>query len=146
MSALITILNGPNLNLLGKRQPELYGSATIDDVAENCAKLGEELGVRTEARQSNFEGELVEMIHKARETSAAIVINPAAYSHTSIEQTDNPVDQIDVFLRVKPMATFLPDRLQQAIAALPGAESNRIDTREVGDRSNRVQAFPLVQF
>lgn len=88
MTKLITILNGPNLNLLGKRQPEIYGSDTLDDVAARCATLAKELGVATECKQTNYEGGLVEMIHEARDTSAAIVINPAAYSHTSVAILD----------------------------------------------------------
>ena len=88
MTRLVTILNGPNLNLLGKRQPEIYGSQTLDDVAKAAAALGAELGLTTELKQSNHEGELVEMIHQARETSAAIIINPAAYTHTSVAILD----------------------------------------------------------
>ena len=88
MAKLITILNGPNLNLLGKREPEIYGDDTLDDVAAMCAAVGRELGLDTELKQTNFEGELVEMIHAARETSAGIIINPAAYSHTSVALFD----------------------------------------------------------
>ncbi len=88
MTKLITILNGPNLNLLGKRQPEIYGVETLDDVAAQCATLAAELGLTSELKQSNHEGELVTMIHTARETSAAIIINPGAYSHTSIAILD----------------------------------------------------------
>jgi len=88
MNKLVTILNGPNLNLLGKRQPEIYGHETLDDVAKAADALGEELGLRTEFKQSNHEGGLVEMIHAARETSAAIIINPGAYTHTSVAILD----------------------------------------------------------
>ncbi len=84
----IHILNGPNLNLLGKRQPEIYGRETLDDVAAACAALGAELGVVTEFHQSNHEGEIVEMIHRARDQAAAIIINPAAYTHTSVAILD----------------------------------------------------------
>lgn len=84
----IHILNGPNLNLLGKRQPEIYGRETLDDVAAACAALGAELGVATEFHQSNHEGEIVEMIHRARDQAAAIIINPAAYTHTSVAILD----------------------------------------------------------
>ncbi|MCG6884167.1 MAG: type II 3-dehydroquinate dehydratase [Silicimonas sp.] len=88
MSKTILILNGPNLNLLGKRQPEIYGAQTLDDVAHLCAKAAEAFGAATVARQSNHEGELVDWIHEARETADAIVINPGAYSHTSIAILD----------------------------------------------------------
>jgi 3-dehydroquinate dehydratase II len=88
MSKLVTLLNGPNLNLLGLRQPEIYGRETLDDVAARVADLAEELGLRVKALQSNHEGQLVDWIHEARGTSAAIIINPGAYSHTSIAILD----------------------------------------------------------
>ncbi len=88
MARLITILNGPNLNLLGMREPEIYGHDTLDDVAAACAAVGRTFGLETELRQTNHEGELVEMVHAARETSAGIIINPAAYTHTSIALLD----------------------------------------------------------
>lgn len=84
----IYILNGPNLNLLGKRQPEIYGHETLDDVAARCAELAGELGVSTVFHQSNHEGEIVETIHAARDMAAGIVINPAAYTHTSVAILD----------------------------------------------------------
>lgn len=84
----ILILNGPNLNLLGKRQPEIYGSDTLDDVARHCAEAARELGGEVELRQSNHEGELVDWIHEARGTKDAIVMNPGAYSHTSVAILD----------------------------------------------------------
>lgn len=88
MSKTIYILNGPNLNLLGKRQPEIYGSDTLDDVAATCAALGAELGLTVKLMQSNHEGEIVEMVHDARENAAGIIINPAAYTHTSVAILD----------------------------------------------------------
>ncbi|PIE07454.1 MAG: type II 3-dehydroquinate dehydratase [Rhodobacterales bacterium] len=88
MARLITILNGPNLNLLGVREPGIYGHDTLDDVAAACAAVGREFGLETELRQTNHEGELVEMVHAARETSAGIIINPAAFTHTSIALLD----------------------------------------------------------
>ena len=84
----IEILNGPNLNLLGKRQPEIYGHETLDDVARACAALGEALGFETVLRQSNREYELIDWIHDARATAAGIVINPAAFTHTSVALLD----------------------------------------------------------
>ena len=84
----IYILNGPNLNLLGLRQPEIYGRATLEDVAETCATLAEDLGLSIRFHQSNHEGQIVDWIHAARVDAAGIIINPAAYSHTSIAILD----------------------------------------------------------
>ena len=88
MSKTILILNGPNLNLLGKRQPEIYGAATLNDVAKLCATAASAFDAGVLMRQSNHEGELVDWIHEAQESAAAIVINPGAYSHTSIAILD----------------------------------------------------------
>lgn len=88
MAKLITLLNGPNLNLLGLRQPEIYGRETLEDVAAKVADLAEELGLRLRALQSNHEGALVDWIHEARGTSAAIIINAGALTHTSIAILD----------------------------------------------------------
>ncbi|MBA4323991.1 MAG: type II 3-dehydroquinate dehydratase [Rhodobacter sp.] len=88
MPKLVTLLNGPNLNLLGLRQPEIYGRETLDDVAAKVADLAEELDLGLKALQSNHEGQLVDWIHEARGRSAAIIINPGAYSHTSIAILD----------------------------------------------------------
>ena len=88
MSKLVTLLNGPNLNLLGLRQPEIYGRETLDDVSSAVADLAEELGLRVKALQSNHEGQLVDWIQEARGTAEAIIINAAAYSHTSIAILD----------------------------------------------------------
>lgn len=84
----IHILNGPNLNLLGRRQPEIYGHETLDDVAAACAALGRELGLEVALFQSNHEGTVVDQIHAARDEAAGIVINPGAYTHTSIAILD----------------------------------------------------------
>lgn len=88
MSNVIYILNGPNLNLLGKRQPEIYGLDTLDDVKTSCNSVAKAFGMTVDMRQSNHEGELVDWIHEAREKSAGIIINPAAYSHTSVAILD----------------------------------------------------------
>lgn len=88
MAPQVLILNGPNLNLLGQRQPEIYGAETLADVESACAALAASLGLGTEFRQSNHEGELVTWIQDARATAAAIVINPGAYSHTSVAILD----------------------------------------------------------
>ncbi len=88
MSKPIYILNGPNLNLLGQRQPEIYGRETLADVAQACADLAEELRLPIKALQSNHEGVLVDWIQEARQQGAAIIINPGAYSHTSVAILD----------------------------------------------------------
>ena len=88
MTPHVILLNGPNLNLLGLRQPEIYGAETLADVLARCTALAADLGLSLTAYQSNHEGALVEMIHAARGTSAAIVINPGAYSHTSVAILD----------------------------------------------------------
>lgn len=80
----IFVMNGPNLNLLGLRQPEIYGHETLADVFEQMAQLAAELGLSLQAMQSNHEGQLVDYIHEARTLAAGIIINPGAYSHTSV--------------------------------------------------------------
>ncbi|MFD6042341.1 type II 3-dehydroquinate dehydratase [Streptomyces koyangensis] len=87
-TAPIMILNGPNLNLLGQRQPEIYGSETLADVERLCAEEATALGGTVALRQSNHEGVLVDWIHEARTGAAGLVINPAAYSHTSVALLD----------------------------------------------------------
>lgn len=84
----IYILNGPNLNLLGQRQPEIYGRETLADVVQACADLAEELRLPIKTLQSNHEGQLIDWIQEARLQGAAIVINPGAYSHTSVAILD----------------------------------------------------------
>lgn len=88
MSKPIYILNGPNLNLLGLRQPEIYGRETLEDVAQDCGALAEELGLTIRFLQSNHEGQLVDWIHEARTGGVGIIINPAAYTHTSVAILD----------------------------------------------------------
>ena len=88
MSRLVFILNGPNLNLLGKRQPEIYGRTTLADIESDCRRLGEELKLEIRFHQSNREYELIDWIHEARETAGGIIINPAAFTHYSIAILD----------------------------------------------------------
>lgn len=88
MTATLMILNGPNLNLLGSREPEIYGSETLNDVEELCAETASGLGLRMDFRQSNHEGDLIDWVQEAREGFAALIINPAAYTHTSIALHD----------------------------------------------------------
>lgn len=88
MSKPIYVLNGPNLNLLGLRQPEIYGRETLADIGASLSELAEELGVTIRLMQSNHEGQLVDWIQEARGAGAGIIINPGAYSHTSIAILD----------------------------------------------------------
>ena len=88
MTKPIHVLNGPNLNLLGLRQPEIYGHETLGDVEAALGRLAGELGLDVLCRQSNHEGQLVDWIHAARTEAAGIIINPGAYSHTSVAILD----------------------------------------------------------
>jgi 3-dehydroquinate dehydratase-2 len=85
---LIAVLNGPNLNMLGLREPQLYGSATIDDVENLCAEAAEHLGLAIDFRQTNGEGELIGWVQECRNKAAGIVINPAGYTTSSIGLMD----------------------------------------------------------
>lgn len=84
----VLILHGPNLNLLGQREPETYGRQTLDEVNAACERLGAELGLEVTHFQSNHEGELVSRVQEAGLAGKAIVFNPGAYSHTSIALRD----------------------------------------------------------
>jgi 3-dehydroquinate dehydratase II len=89
MAKTIYVLNGPNLNLLGTREPETYGRSTLQDVERLCRKAAEPYHLEVEFRQSNHEGELVDWIHEARARKAAgIVLNPGGYTHTSVALRD----------------------------------------------------------
>ena len=85
---LIAVLNGPNINMLGLREPEKYGSATLDDLEALCAETAEALGLAIDFRQTNAEGELINWVQECRGRAAGIVINPAGYTHTSIALMD----------------------------------------------------------
>jgi 3-dehydroquinate dehydratase-2 len=88
MRPVIYVLNGPNLNLLGVRQPEIYGRETLADVEAECRRVGADLGLEIEFHQTNAEFQLIDWIHQARKAAAGIVINPAAFSHTSVAVLD----------------------------------------------------------
>ena len=88
MPETILILNGPNLNLLGTREPEIYGATTLADIEANCHAHAKAVGVSIDFRQSNTEGELVDWVQQARGTASAIIINAAAYTHTSVALHD----------------------------------------------------------
>jgi 3-dehydroquinate dehydratase-2 len=84
----ILVLNGPNLNLLGKRQPEIYGKSTLPDIEKQVRALAKDLGVEIDFRQSNSEAELITWIQEAEGKFEALIINPAAYTHTSLAMRD----------------------------------------------------------
>lgn len=84
----IYILNGPNLNLLGERQPEIYGRLGLEDIAAACAEEAKKHGLATEFRQSNHEGELVDWIHEAGRSGCGIILNAGALTHTSVSLLD----------------------------------------------------------
>ena len=88
MTKPVFVLNGPNLNLLGKRQPEIYGRETLADVEADCRKLAGEFGLDIRFHQSNAEHVIIDWIHDAREAASAIIINPAAFTHTSVAILD----------------------------------------------------------
>ena len=88
MPRLVYILNGPNLNLLGKRQPAIYGHETLADVEADCRRAAAQHQLELRFHQSNRECEIIDWIHEAREAAGAIVINPAAFSHTSVAILD----------------------------------------------------------
>lgn len=89
MSTLVYVLNGPNLNLLGSREPAVYGTATLDDIATMLDDRGQELGLTVDLRQSNHEGHLIDWLHEAGSRSArAVILNAGALTHTSIALHD----------------------------------------------------------
>ncbi len=88
-SNLVLVLNGPNLNLLGTREPEIYGATTLDDIGEMLVAEGDRLGLIVDMRQSNHEGHLVDWLHEAAERRAlAVILNAGAYTHTSVALRD----------------------------------------------------------
>lgn len=85
---LIAVLNGPNLNLLGTREPELYGATTLDDVEALCAEAAEALDLAIDFRQTNGEGELISWVQECRDRAAGVILNPAGYGHSSVALMD----------------------------------------------------------
>jgi 3-dehydroquinate dehydratase-2 len=86
---LVLVLNGPNLNLLGTREPEIYGATTLDDIGQMLVEAGDRLGLIVDMRQSNHEGHLVDWLHEAAERNAcAVILNAGAYTHTSVALRD----------------------------------------------------------
>ncbi|MBB6013157.1 type II 3-dehydroquinate dehydratase [Aquamicrobium sp. NLF2-7] len=99
----VFVLNGPNLNMLGKREPSIYGTQTLEGIADQCREAGRALGLEVDFRQTNHEGVLVDWIHEAADKAAGIVINAAAYTHTSIALLDavkavQPLPVVEVHL------------------------------------------------
>jgi 3-dehydroquinate dehydratase-2 len=88
MPSTVLVLNGPNLNLLGSREPEIYGHETLSDIAALCERAAQSLGIAVDFRQSNSESELVDWVQEARTTRAGIVINAGAFTHTSVALLD----------------------------------------------------------
>ena len=84
----ILVLHGPNLNLLGLREPDVYGHETLEEINRRLVDLGDELGIEVECRQSNHEGQLIDWLHEARETMVGVVFNPGGYTHTSVALRD----------------------------------------------------------
>jgi 3-dehydroquinate dehydratase-2 len=89
MKRVVFVLNGPNLNLLGEREPEIYGHTTLAEVEDMCASRARAHGLGLDFRQTNFEGELIESVHEARKAAAGIIINPAGLTFTSIALLDS---------------------------------------------------------
>ncbi|PCK85270.1 type II 3-dehydroquinate dehydratase [Rhizobium sophoriradicis] len=138
--SLIYVLNGPNLNLLGKRQPHIYGHETLADVEASCRRLASELGHELRFQQSNREYEIIDWIHEARENGAGIVINPAAFTHTSLAILDalntfeGPVIEIHISNVHKRESfrhhSFVSHRADGVIAGL-GTEGYQLGIRRV---------------
>lgn len=110
MNKKIYILNGPNLNLLGQREPAIYGTTTLHDIQRRCVEKAALLGFEVDFRQTNFEGELVESVHQARDNACGIIINPAAYTFTSIALLDA-------------LKTFDPPKIELHISNVHARES-----------------------
>ncbi|MBB4574241.1 type II 3-dehydroquinate dehydratase [Rhizobium lentis] len=138
--SLIYVLNGPNLNLLGKRQPHIYGHETLADVEASCRTLASELGHELRFHQSNREYEIIDWIHEARENGVGIVINPAAFTHTSLAILDalntfeGPVIEIHISNVHKRESfrhhSFVSHRADGVIAGL-GTEGYQLGIRRV---------------
>ena len=138
--SVIFVLNGPNLNLLGKRQPHIYGHETLADVEVDCRRVADELGHQIRFHQSNREYEIIDWIHEAREEAAGIVINPAAFTHTSVAILDalnafeSPVIEVHISNVHKREAfrhhSYVSQRADGVIAGL-GTEGYRLALRRI---------------
>ncbi|HSK60042.1 MAG TPA: type II 3-dehydroquinate dehydratase [Actinomycetospora sp.] len=98
----VLIVNGPNLDLLGRREPEVYGHDTLDDLVDRCRRTAVEVGLEVDARQSNHEGVLIDAVHEAMTGHGGVIINPGGYTHTSVALRDAlaalPVPVVEVHL------------------------------------------------
>jgi 3-dehydroquinate dehydratase II len=149
MSKSVLILNGPNLNLLGERQPEIYGKATLADVAESCHALAAELGLTARFQQSNAEHQLLDWIQDAREKASAIIINAGALTHTSIalfdalSAFDGPVIEVHISNIHKREAfrhqSYISARADGVIVGC-GVEGYELALRRIATLLNTVQA------
>ncbi len=138
--SLIYVLNGPNLNLLGKRQPEVYGHETLSMVEADCHRVGQEFGHTIRFEQSNREYEIIDWIHAARDEAAAIVINPAAFTHTSVAILDalNAYDGLVIEVHISNVHkreefrhhSFVSSRADGVIAGL-GTEGYQLAIRRI---------------
>ena len=136
----VYVLNGPNLNLLGQRQPEVYGRETLADVEAACGRLAGELGLEVRFRQSNHEGVLIDWIHEARGEGSGIVINPGAFTHTSVAILDalNAFDGVVIEVHISQIHkreafrhhSYVSHRADGVIAGC-GTEGYRLGLRRV---------------
>ena len=134
MQKTIFILNGPNLNLLGVREPQIYGSETLEDIKKRCIERAARYDLIVDFRQTNFEGVLVETVHEAREKAAAIIINPAGLSFNSI-----PVlDALKMFDGPK-FEVHISNIHQRGAALSPVSRFPHCDRRHCGLRIGRIR-------
>src|ERR1700735_2049300 len=141
MSRTVFVLNGPNLNLLGKREPHIYGYQTLADVERDCMTTAAELQLEVRFHQRNREYEIIDWIHEARETAGGIVINPAAFTHTSVaildalNAYDGPVIEVHISNVHKREAfrhhSFVSTRADGVIAGF-GTQGYQLALRRVG--------------
>ena len=142
-AATIYVLNGPNLNLLGTREPETYGHATLADVEKLCAETAAQFGLKADCRQSNREGELIDFIHEAREKKAAgIIINAGGYSHTSIALHDAHRRGEDSDRRSACQQYSRPREIFGIIPSPPGPPSRRCAASASMATGSRSTALP----
>lgn len=120
MDVLVLVLNGPNLGRLGRREPETYGSTTYDELVELCRATGRELGLQVEVRQTDAEHEMIRWIHEAADAQTPVVLNPAAWAHTSIALRDACAELRGPLIEVHLTNTHArePFRAQSYVAAV----------------------------